>query len=178
MRVEKNNQGHVKIYSRRDAEWEQRRFKKGEVVQAFTVYGTLMLDREHPLIYRVIDVNGCGQEYFTFLTQDCVPHFRPGDFYMIDNCSYHVSGPIFEAISSICETLEVHMYKLPTYSPELNPIEIVWAIVKGRLQKTLFEDDFLPTVIRLLSEVTMDDVLNAYRKCGYFGEQQTLHVQQ
>jgi hypothetical protein len=55
---------------------------------------------------------------------------------------------------------------LPAYSPELNPCELVFALVKNGLRRhgieSLFDD-----VIVAFNDVSRDTMMNFYRKCIY-----------
>ncbi|EIE79795.1 hypothetical protein RO3G_04500 [Rhizopus delemar RA 99-880] len=53
-----------------------------------------------------------------------------GSYIVMDNASIHKSAPMKRKI----ESRGYHVMYLPPYSPELNPIEQFWAIVKGKLK--------------------------------------------
>ncbi|KAG1376531.1 hypothetical protein G6F61_007518 [Rhizopus arrhizus] len=53
------------------------------------------------------------------------------NYLVMDNCTIHKSKPMMRKIESRGYKL---MY-LPPYSPELNPIEQFWAILKGKLKR-------------------------------------------
>jgi transposase len=38
-------------------------------------------------------------------------------------------------VKKVIEKLEVNMHQLPVNSPDLNPVESMWCVVKGRLGK-------------------------------------------
>ncbi|EPB87867.1 hypothetical protein HMPREF1544_05396 [Mucor circinelloides 1006PhL] len=54
-----------------------------------------------------------------------------GSYLVMDNCSIHKSHPMFRKI----ESRGYRVMYLPPYSPELNPIEQFWAIVKGKMKR-------------------------------------------
>lgn len=60
-----------------------------------------------------------------------LPELRPGQTVLMDNASFHKSITTKTLIESKGCTLKY----LPTYSPDLNPIEPQWAILKARLRK-------------------------------------------
>ena len=57
------------------------------------------------------------------------PEISPGDLVVIDNASIHKSRRVRELIKAAGGTLLF----LPTYSPDMNPIEPYWSFVKGKL---------------------------------------------
>lgn len=66
-----------------------------------------------------------------WLEQVLLPELRPGQTVLMDNASFHKSTTTKTLIESKGCTLKY----LPTYSPDLNPIEPQWAILKARLRK-------------------------------------------
>ena len=60
-----------------------------------------------------------------------LPVLQPGQIVLLDNASFHKSPTTKTLIESKGCTLKY----LPTYSPDLNPIEQHWAILKARLRK-------------------------------------------
>jgi transposase len=65
----------------------------------------------------------------TWLEHVLVPNLRPGQTVILDNASFHNSIKTRELIESAgCKVLY-----LPPYSPDLNPIEKVWANFKRAL---------------------------------------------
>lgn len=73
-----------------------------------------------------------------------VPLLHPGWILVLDNLSVHKNAPAGMAIAaSGCE-----IWPLPVYSPDLNPIESVFADLKAHLRGANAQDpDTLPTAI-------------------------------
>lgn len=70
-------------------------------------------------------------------------------FIVLDNASYHKNLNIDE----ILEKKSIQLIYLPPYSPELNPIEKIWASTKKRLRKIyryITEDFFEAMCLALL----------------------------
>ncbi len=79
----------------------------------------------------------------TCLEQVLVPALRPGQTVLMDNASFHKSTTTKTLIESKGCTLKY----LPTYSPDLNPIEPQSAILKARLRKHKTADQSLGKAI-------------------------------
>jgi hypothetical protein len=61
--------------------------------------------------------------FLAYVTQFLVPTLRPGDVVIIDNLSSHKGKAVRRAIRDA----GAHLFYLPPYSPDLNPIEQVFA---------------------------------------------------
>lgn len=74
----------------------------------------------------------------TWLEKFLLPKVRTGQVIIMDNAPFHNSSIIRELIEkSGCELLF-----LPSYSPDLNPIEHWWHKVKTAIRKELYKYDF------------------------------------
>jgi len=71
-----------------------------------------------------------GDEFVAFLREDLGPHLQPGDLVVMDGPRIHRVAGVAEALAERGATA---VY-LPPYSPELNPIEMAWAWIKGLLR--------------------------------------------
>jgi transposase len=59
------------------------------------------------------------------------PTLNPSDVVVLDNCSVHHATLVSETL----EECGVNVLFLPPYSPDFNPIELMWAYVKKILKK-------------------------------------------
>lgn len=69
--------------------------------------------------------------FLAWLEQFLIPTLRPGDVIVADNLSSHKGS----AIRSAVRRAGLHLLFLPQYSPDLNPIEQVFAKLKTLLRK-------------------------------------------
>jgi transposase len=58
------------------------------------------------------------------------PTLNEGDIVVVDGLRVHTMDSVRQAVESFGGTVLV----LPPYSPELNPIEMVWSVIKARLR--------------------------------------------
>jgi transposase len=65
--------------------------------------------------------------FYAWLTQDLLPKISAGTVIVMDNASFHKRTDIIHAIEAKGCIPEF----LPTYSPDLNPIEHTWAQLKS-----------------------------------------------
>jgi len=71
-----------------------------------------------------------GSRFLAYVEQCLLPTLRAGDLVIMDNLSSHKSPAVRTAIERVGATLRF----LPPYSPDLNPIEQVFAKLKALLR--------------------------------------------
>ena len=79
----------------------------------------------------VIDGPINGESFRAYVEQLLVPTLKPGDIVIIDNLGSHKGKAVRRAIRAAGAKL----FFLPPYSPDLNPIEQVFAKLKTLLRK-------------------------------------------
>ena len=113
----------------------------------------------------VIDGPINGESFRAYVEQVLVPTLAPGDIVVMDNLGSHKSAAIRTAIRAVGARLVF----LPPYSPDLNPIEQVFAKLKALLRKA--EERTLEGVWRrigsLLERFTPTECANYFRNAGY-----------
>jgi transposase len=72
-----------------------------------------------------------GEAFLAYIEQCLVPTLRRGDIVIADNVSFHKVAGVEEAI----EARGAELRYLPQYSPDLNPIELVFHPLKALLRK-------------------------------------------
>jgi len=106
-----------------------------------------------------------GEVFRSYVDQVLVPHLRPGNIVLMDNLKAHKVAGIREAI----ETAHATLRYLPSYSPDLSPIELCWSKVKAilptRAPRTRETLDLAWT--EALASVTTSDTRHWFAHCGY-----------
>lgn len=95
------------------------------------------------------------------------PSLRPGDLVVMDNLSSHRNTAAVRAIESV----GAQAIYLPPYSPDLNPIEMIFSKVK-QLFRALRPRSFgqiIDDASDVLSKVTLNDIAAVFQHCGYDG---------
>jgi len=113
----------------------------------------------------VVDGAVNADVFEAFVEQVLVAELRPGDMVVMDNLSSHKRSRTRELIEATGAQLEY----LPPYSPDLNPIEMVFAKVKGLLRSLACRtrDALWNAMQSVLEQVTASDAINCFAHCGY-----------
>ena len=113
----------------------------------------------------VIDGPINGRSFLAYVEQSLVPTLSPGDIVVLDNLGSHKSQAVRRAIRAAGAKL----FFLPPYSPDLNPIEQVFAKLKTLLRKA--DERSVEATWRrigtLLDRFTPDECANYLRNAGY-----------
>jgi len=117
----------------------------------------------------VVDGAVNGDVFEAFVEQVLVPELRPGDVVVMDNLSSHKGARIRKLI----EAAGAALVFLPSYSPDLNPIEMVFSKIKHLLRSLAYRTRVAlwGAMQGVLDQVTASDAANCFRHCGY-----TLHL--
>ena len=107
-----------------------------------------------------------NQAIFTqYVRQYLLPELAPGDVVILDNLSSHKGT---EA-AALVEAAGATLLFLPPYSPDLNPIEQVFAKLKGLLRRAgeRTRDGLWSRIGRLLDDFPPAECANYLRHAGY-----------
>ena len=94
-----------------------------------------------------------------------MPTLRGGEIVVMDNLSPHKSD---QTLALIAEAGAEVLF-LPAYSPDLNPIEMMWSKVKSLLRSAEARTaaDLITAIGQALARVTPKDALGWFTCCGY-----------
>jgi transposase len=105
------------------------------------------------------------ETFEAFIEQVLLPQLRPGDLVVMDNLGSHKRPRTRQLI----ESAGAKLVFLPPYSPDLNPIELVFAKIKHLLRSLACRTrDALWNIMQsVLEQITPSDAANCFRHCGY-----------
>jgi len=106
-----------------------------------------------------------GESFRTYVERRLVPTLREGDIVIMDNLGSHKGKAVRELIRSAGAKL----FFLPKYSPDLNPIEQVFAKLKHLLRKAAARtiEAICTAIGEILGTFTSEECANYFRNSGY-----------
>jgi len=106
-----------------------------------------------------------GEAFRAYVEQFLAPALAPGDVVVMDNLSAHKVAGIAQAIAAAGASI---LY-LPAYSPDLNPIEQMFAKLKTLLRKLAARsvEATWRRIGELLTQFTPDECVNYLTHAGY-----------
>ena len=106
-----------------------------------------------------------GELFREWVKEMLCPTLKKGDMFIMDNLSSHKVSGVEEAINAVGARVKY----LPVYSPDLNPIELMWSKVKWILETAgaRTEDQLLDGVSSALEQVSTKDIAGWFSHCGY-----------
>jgi len=124
-----------------------------------TFVAALRLDRiEAPwLLEGPID----GESFRTYVERVLVPTLREGDIVIMDNLGSHKG----KAVRQLIRSAGAKLFFLPKYSPDLNPIEQVFAKLKHLLRKAAARtiEGICTAIGEILGAFTAEECANYFR---------------
>ena len=113
----------------------------------------------------VVDGPINGTIFRAWVEQFLIPTLRPGDVVVLDNLGSHKGAAVRRAIRAA----GAHLLFLPPYSPDLNPIEMMFAKLKTLLRKADERSQAAVTerLGMILDQFTPDECSNYLHHAGY-----------
>ncbi len=117
----------------------------------------------------VVDGAMNGAIFLAWVKQQLAPALRAGDIVVMDNLAAHKVEGVRQAINAVGASV---LY-LPPYSPDLNPIENVFAKIKGEIRKRKPRTKELCDQLcgDCLDWFSPDECCNYLRHAGYISQE-------
>jgi transposase len=113
----------------------------------------------------VVDGPINGEWFVVYVEQVLAPTLSKGDIVIMDNLASHKVAGVREAI----EAKSARLLYLPPYSPDLNPIEQVFAKLKALLRKAAARsiESLWKLIGRLIRRFPPNECANYFANLGY-----------
>jgi transposase len=106
-----------------------------------------------------------GEIFRTYVEKILVPTLREGDIVIMDNLGSHKS----KAVRALIRSAGAKLFFLPKYSPDLNPIEQVFAKLKHLLRKAAARtaEAICAAIGQILGTFSKQECANYFKNSGY-----------
>ena len=106
-----------------------------------------------------------GKNFLSYVKNTLIPTLKKGDIVVMDNLSCHKVKGVKEAI----EEAGASVLYLPPYSPDFNPIEMMWSKIKSLLRNWKTDTpELLHSVIPdAFSSISVSDISGWFTASGY-----------
>lgn len=106
-----------------------------------------------------------GESFRTYVAEVLVPTLKPGDIVIMDNLGSHKG----KAVRQLIRAAGAKLLFLPKYSPDLNPIEQVFAKLKHLLRQCAERtvEAVCAAIGRLLGTFSPQECANYLKNAGY-----------
>ena len=103
--------------------------------------------------------------FTAYIEQVLVPELSPRDIVVMDSLNSHKSGDV----RSLIRRAGAHLFSLPAYSPDLNPIEQAFAKIKGEIRKQDERsiDGLWTCAGEIIRQIDPQECANHLRNAGY-----------
>lgn len=128
-----------------------------------TILSSMRLDGS--VAYTTYSGGTTGDKFIRYLKETLIPSLHPWDIVVMDNLRTHHIAEVRRLLSEA----KVMLMYLPAYSPDLNPIEMMWSKVKALLRKAKkrTEETLIAAIKDAMKEITPEDCQGWFRKSGY-----------
>ena len=106
-----------------------------------------------------------GESFRIYVANVLVPTLRPDDIVIIDNLGSHKG----KAVRQLIRAAGAKLFFLPKYSPDLNPIEQLFAKLKHLLRKAAARtvETVCDAIGEILTAFTPEEAADYFRNSGY-----------
>ena len=128
-----------------------------------TILSSMRLDGS--VAYTTYSGGTTGARFIEYLKETLIPTLKPWDIVIMDNLRVHH----IEEVRTLLSRAGVMLMYLPAYSPDLNPIEMMWSKVKAILRKVKerTQETLVAAIKEAMKEITPEDCQGWFRKSGY-----------
>lgn len=116
----------------------------------------------------VVDGALNGELFLKYVRQELAPQLRSGDLLVMDNLQTHKVRGVADAVAQ----RGARVIYLPPYSPDFNPIEMVFAKIKNELRRRKLRtvDELWSAFGESMDWITPSEARNYFHHAGYTAE--------
>ena len=106
-----------------------------------------------------------GERYISYLREHLIPALKRGDVLVMDNLRTHH----IPVAKEMLKNAGIELIFLPPYSPDFNPIEEVWSVVKSIFRKLEAKNisEYIDALKHAIKAITPGKLRGFFRHAGY-----------
>ena len=136
-------------------------------------------DDQNPIIIDLRKEINMQWDFFQFVQNSIVSgHLVAGDTLVVNNACVHTGEDMFEPLTDMLQSQGISIAFLPAYSPELNPCELCFNLMKQALRHYHGTEPLWKEIIKPCTTITREKVDKEYRKCLLFSNISNICVSQ
>ena len=106
-----------------------------------------------------------SKRFYDYIKDILIPNLKKDDIVIMDNMRSHHT----KMVTQLFDVENISYKLLPSYSPDLNPIEKMWSKMKAflRKQKVRAVDKLSDAINDALKTISVSDCIGWFHSCGY-----------
>jgi transposase len=88
---------------------------------------------------------------------------KPGSTLIYDNATVHSGQELIFMLNKLLQAYDIKIIRLPTFSPELNPCELIFAFLKNKIYYHKRMNGLVD--INFYIQLTVDHIKKFYKHC-------------
>jgi len=123
---------------------------------------------EEPILIDYREESNDQWDFVDFVLYACEKgYLTNGDYLILDNGSVHTGLESSRLMRDILDVTGLTLIFLPAYSPELNPCELIFNVIKNYIRNLTELTNVREAVLESLSIITTSKMISFYDKCIY-----------
>jgi len=147
----------------------QRKWLKDNSLHSKSASITLLasLNENEPVFFDFRNQSNTQYDHLDFIFAAVVHGaLKPGDIFVVDNATIHGGSETLPHIYNLLKAHNIQLVYLPTYSPELNPCELAFNVIKNYLRN--HRDNSIPlcqNVVQAVAQISIGKMYKFYKHC-------------
>ncbi len=110
-------------------------YQQPQIGKSVTVSALISVNEQCPIMLDIREKNNSQWDFLQIVVYAIDRgYLKPGDFFILDNAPIHGGEESWEILDELLEAKGINLVFLPKYSPELNPVELLWRYLKQTLR--------------------------------------------
>ena len=128
-----------------------------------TMLSSIRLDGS--TVYTTYSGGTTGEKFIAYLKEKLIPALHKGDIVVMDNLRTHH----IEEVRTLLENAGMEALYLPPYSPDMNPIEMMWSKIKSilRTMKERTVENLFKAIPKAFEKISPEDCIGWFKQSGY-----------